>query len=244
MFLTAGYPSLTETARLVWMIEEAGADIVELGVPFSDPIADGPTIQASSKAALEKGTSLKKILHAVREIRTRSEVPIILFSAYNPFLKYGLGKIVRDARAVGADGFLAADLPPEEGDEFAALCKREDMMLVFLAAPTTSDERLKKIARKSTGFIYYISLKGVTGEQSVIPKDVSRHIAELKKITAKPVAVGFGVSKPEQVKMLSRHSDGIVVGSALIKVIREHEGKKTLTSAVKTFVRSLAAPLK
>ncbi|MFH0794828.1 MAG: tryptophan synthase subunit alpha, partial [bacterium] len=163
LYLTGGFPDLKTTQKLLPVLEEAGCDLIELGVPFSDPIADGPTIQAASQSALQTGTTLSKLLEVVSRFRERSQIPLILFSAYNPFHKFGLEQVAQEARSAGADGFLAADLPVEESEEFRSICLENDMCLIYLVAPTSPPERKKLIASKASGFLYYVSLKGVTG---------------------------------------------------------------------------------
>jgi tryptophan synthase alpha chain len=243
IYLTAGFPSLDATKRLIVALETSGTDLLELGVPFSDPIADGPTIQRSSAHALRHGTTLSAILHLVREVRSTVTMPIVLFSAYNPFVQYGLERLVGDAKDSGIDGFLAPDLPPEEAKNFERLCRRHDLKLVFLIAPTTPAERKKLIAAKSTGFIYYISTKGVTGARSRMSGDLARHVGEIKTYSDKPVAVGFGVSTPEHVRAVARVADGIVVGSALIDLIARNAQSTTLEQKVSRFVRDLKKPI-
>ena len=240
LFLSAGFPSLEFTAELLPKLCDWGCDLIELGIPFSDPIADGPTIQAASTEALAAGATVRGILELIPPMREKTATPLILFTAFNPLLKYGLEEIVRDAKTAGADGFLVADLPPEEGEEFAALCAGQDMALVYLIAPTSSPERRKTIVEKSTGFIYYIARRGVTGARQALDDDLEEQVGKISALTDKPVAVGFGVSEPEHVRQVARFADGIVVGSALIDTVR----RACLTSdplpQIEAYVRSLA----
>jgi len=242
-FLTGGYPDMPTSADLAVAIAEAGADLIELGVPFSDPIADGPTIQRSSKFALDRGATLKKILEVVRSIREKTEVPLLLFGALNPFLRYGIEKIVADAKTAGADGFLIPDCPPEESEQIETLCRENEMSLVYLAAPTSPPERHRMIAEHTTGFLYYVAQKGVTGARSELPSDLLEQLEQLRSVSEKPIAVGFGISKPEHVAHVAQAADGVIVGSALIDVISEHEGNPDLLAKTKEYIASLAAAL-
>jgi tryptophan synthase alpha chain len=243
IYLTAGFPSLAATEKLIAVLQQSGVDLLELGVPFSDPIADGPTIQRSSADALRHGTTLARIIHLVQKVRPTISMPIILFSAYNPFVQYGLARLVRDAEHAGVDGFLAPDLPPEEAAQFRRLCHQRNLKLVFLIAPTTPPTRKKRIAQLSSGFIYYISSKGVTGARRRLSSDLARQVREIKKHSDKPVAVGFGVSKPEHVRAVASIADGIVVGSALIDLISRNASSKSLDRVVGRFVRDLKKPI-
>jgi len=239
-YITAGFPDLERTEQILALLDEKGADLIELGIPFSDPIADGPTIQKSSSEALSAGTRLASILEIVRNFRTRSDLPLLLFSAYNPLYRYGLEKIADDAKEAGADGFLVPDLPPEESGEFEAICRERDLPLVYLVAPTTPPDRRELIASRSRGFIYYISLKGVTGAREQLAADLEGEVAELRRHTRLPIAVGFGISKPEHVRQVARIADGIVVGSALVKKIDQLRHAPDWREKLGDFVASLA----
>jgi len=239
IFLTAGDPDLKTTVGLVRELEKSGADLIELGIPFSDPLADGPVIQKASLRSLKAGTTVKKILNAVGKIRKYSEIPIVLFTAYNPIFKYGIKKIVQDAKCAGADGFLVPDLPPEESGELLQLSKAQGLKMIFLLAPTTKKERIKYIAKKSSGFLYYISLMGVTGAREKLANTIKKNVMEIKKITNKPVVVGFGVSKPEHIRKISKYTDGIVVGSAVVRLIEKYGKQKRVFKKVGDFVKSL-----
>jgi len=239
IFLTAGDPDLKTTVGLVRELEKSGADLIELGIPFSDPLADGPVIQKASLRSLNAGTTVKKILNAVSEIRKYSDIPIVLFTAYNPIFKYGIKKIVQDAKCMGADGFLVPDLPPEESNELLRLSKAQGLKMIFLLAPTTKKERIKYIANKGSGFLYYISLMGVTGARESLARTIKEKVREIKSITNKPIVVGFGVSRPEHAKEVSRYADGVVVGSAVVKLIEKYGKQKRVFKEVGDFVKGL-----
>ncbi len=246
LYLTAGFPDLGHTARLLPALERAGADLIELGVPFSDPIADGPTIQKASVRALKAGTTLKKTLETLRAAREGGlRAPVILFGAYNPFLHYGLEAVARAAAKAGADGFLAPDLSLEEADEFQHAVEADGLDLVFLAAPTTPDARLRAIAQRTRGFLYCVALKGVTGARSSLDASVGPYLDRARAAAGTtPVAIGFGISKPEQVRDLRDRCDAIVVGSALITTIEKAaDGGRDPVEAAAQFTRSLAQAL-
>ena len=238
-YITAGDPSLKVTERLMPVLEKSGVDLIELGIPFSDPLADGPTIQRASQRALKKGVDLKSILKMVRSVRGKISLPLVFMTYYNPILHYGLKKFIKDAKLAGVDGVIVPDLPPEEAVLLSSLTKTNDFSTIFLAAPTSTKGRLKKISKKSTGFIYYVSLTGVTGARKRLPSDIVKHVESLKRVTKKPVCVGFGISNPKQARKISRLADGIIVGSAIIKIIENNIGKKDLDKKVKSFVGSI-----
>jgi tryptophan synthase alpha chain len=221
-FLTAGDPSLDRTVEVAAELERAGVDVLELGVPFSDPLADGPVIQRSSERALGRGVVLADVIEAVRRIRRTSELPLLLFSYVNPLLRYGLGRLARDAREAGVDGVLATDLPPEEADEWLGVAREAGLDTVFLAAPTSPPERLRRVAEASRGFVYAVSRTGVTGERQALSDDARPLVERLKALSPEPVALGFGISTPEQVKAAAEVADGVVVGSALVRFLEEH----------------------
>ena len=243
-YLTAGYPQLSATVGLLRALERGGADMIELGVPFSDPIADGPTIQASCAESLRQGTTLAAVLDMVREFRRESQTPIVLFGSYNPFLRYGLERLARDASAVGADGLLIPDLPVEEGDEAASVLRGAGLDVVFLVAPTTPLERKRLICAKSSGFVYYISVKGVTGARESLAFELEQPLAELRTVTTLPVAVGFGIATPAQAAAVGRLADGVIVGSALVKLVGEHAGSPDLPVVVEQYMRAMKEPLR
>ena len=228
-YITAGDPDLAATSRYVRCLERAGTDIVELGVPFSDPVADGPTNQKAAERALKNGTSLADILLLVKKMRVESvSVPIVLFSYFNPILKYGLEKFATDANAAGVNGVLIVDLPPEEATQYVDLMKRTDVETIFLASPTTSSERIKEIEKASTGFIYYVSRTGVTGTEKSPSQEVGERLQSLKKIVSKPIGVGFGISTPETARAVASEAEGVIVGSALVNIIAQHKDTETI----------------
>ncbi len=241
LFMTAGFPDMETTEKIIATIEESGCDILELGVPFSDPVADGPTIQAASSEALKAGATLDKILTMVEKIRERSELPILLFGACNPFYHYGLDNLGPRAKAAGVDGFLVPDVPLEEGEELETMCGAHGFSLVYLVAPTTPRERMEESVRRGSGFVYYISMKGVTGSSIKIDPELKTHVAELKSIAAPmPVAIGFGVKTPEHAKAVAEIADAVIVGSQLIRVVDENRSNTdAMLKAVADFTRSL-----
>ncbi len=238
-FITAGYPNLKITGRLVLEFARLGVDVVELGVPFSDPLADGPLIQAASGAALRKKVNLPKILKLVREIRKDTQIPICLMTYFNPIFCFGEKKFVEEAVLSGVDGVIIPDLPPEEGRLFIAAAGKKGLDVICFISPTTSRARIKYISRIVKGFIYYVSLTGVTGPREGLSTGLVAHLKAIKRITAKPVCVGFGISNTRQIRQLYRHADGVIVGSAIIKKIRENIKSPGLVRRVGSFVRSL-----
>jgi tryptophan synthase alpha chain len=220
-YITAGDPSFDATLKYVLALAEAGADIVELGVPFSDPLADGPTIQRASERALKAGASLAGVLDLVRRIRQSSEVPLVLFSYYNPILQMGLEKFASAAASAGADGVLATDLTPEESEDYRRILAAHHLDTIFLGAPTSTDERLAKIAHCSSGFLYLISRTGVTGAKDALPDDLPALVRRARSVTQLPIAVGFGISLPGHVSVLGGLADAAVVGSALVSEIEK-----------------------
>jgi tryptophan synthase alpha chain len=239
-YITAGDPSLRGTKRLVSALEEAGVDIIELGIPFSDPLADGPTIQAASQRALKKGTNLNKVFALVRTLRKKTGIPIAFMTYYNPVLKHSLKGFVRDCVSSGVDGVIIPDLPYEEAGELIRLSRRTGLATIFLLAPTSPEARVRAVARLSRGFIYYVSLTGVTGARKTLEPEVASRCAFVKSLTGKPVAVGFGVSTPAQAGSVARIADGVIVGSAIVKVIEDKLRSKDLVRKVSTFAKSLA----
>lgn len=223
-FLTAGDPSLDRVEEIA--VESRSIDVLELGVPFSDPLADGPVIQRSSERALAKGTTLRQVLDLAGRIRKRSEIPLLLFTYFNPLLKVGLEQAASLAASAGVDGVLVTDLPPEEAGPWCEAAWKEGLDTVFLAAPTSSEERLRKVAAASRGFVYAVSRTGVTGEQQALSGDAEPLTRQLKALTPVPIALGFGISTPEQVRAASKVADGVVVGSALVRFLeKEPNGK-------------------
>ena len=245
-FLTAGDPDLATTGELLHAMAAGGADLIELGVPFSDPIADGPVIQRASTRALASGTHLSSILRLVARHRDRLNVPILLFSYYNPILARGVDSFAEQAAASGVDGILCVDLPPDEGesDGFIAAMRQQGLDTVFLLAPTSTKERVRKISQHSTGFVYYVARVGVTGARDALPKELIKEARRMRRKLVQPLAVGFGVTSPEQVKALGKVADGVVVGSELVRLIEEKAGDPDLPSLVEQRVRELSAPLR
>jgi len=239
-YVTAGYPDLATTEQVIDILAGEGADLIELGIPFSDPIADGPTIQAASHVALERGVTVTAILELAARLRARHpRLALLFFTAYNPVFHRGDATFVAEAAAAGVDGLLVPDLPPEEAGDLRQAAAAAGLCVVFLVAPTTTPARAEKIAAASTGFIYYISLKGVTGARASLPPDLEEKVSALRRIAAKPVAVGFGVAEPEQARAIAQFADGVVVGSALIKLIGEDPQDAGREGRLRPFVRSL-----
>jgi tryptophan synthase alpha chain len=238
-YITAGDPSLEASERIVLALAEAGADVVELGVPFSDPLADGPTIQRASERALRGGATLAGVLELVRRIRAKSEAPLVLFSYFNPVLQMGAEKFAVAAAEAGADGVLITDLTPEEGGEFRRTVRARELDTIFLAAPTSTDERLKLLADASSGFLYLISRTGVTGAKDSLPEDLPALVRRVRAVTALPIAVGFGISLPGHVSVLGGLADAAVVGSALVTEIERAGSADAAARAVAEKVRSL-----
>ncbi len=241
-YITAGDPHIEITRDLVFALEKAGADVIELGVPFSDPIADGPVIQRGTERALTQGISLRNVLQLGADIRKRSEVPLLMFSYYNPLFKYGLDRLARDAAAAGYDGVLATDLTVEESHEFVQTMHRTGLNTIFLVAPTSSPERMKKIAEASNGFLYAVSRTGVTGERQELDGDLQQFLTTLRTHTSAPIAVGFGISTPQHVRAVWSQADGAVVGSAIVREIERNIGRPDLVERVAAFARWLAHP--
>jgi len=240
-FITAGDPDLKTTEELVLGLEGAGVDIIELGIPFSDPLSDGPIIQASFLRALNKGTTVKKILETVKRLRLKTSIPIVLMSSYNPILRFGEEKFVKACANAGVDGLIIPDLPPEESKNLCRLAEQYDIATIFFVAPTSQDERIEANTKASGGFVYYVSLTGITGTQKALAPSVVKQINHIKCFTQKPVCAGFGISTPQQVKDIGRAADGVIVGSAIVKKIEECRGKPDMVAIVTRYVRSLCA---
>lgn len=238
-YLTAGDPCLERTPCLVAALERGGVDLIELGVPFSDPIADGPVIQRASERALLAGASLRKILGVAAEIRRHSDVPLLLFSYLNPVLRYGIEAAARDAAEAGVDGFLLTDLSVEEAAPYVALLRGRGLDTVFLAAPTSTAERLELVARHSSGFVYLVSRTGVTGERESLSEAIGPLVAAMRRVTDLPLAVGFGISRPDQVAAVARLADGVVVGSAFVKLVERLGEDARLESELENLARQL-----
>jgi tryptophan synthase alpha chain len=238
-YITAGDPSLDATHKFVLALAEAGADVIELGVPFSDPLADGPTIQRASERALKSGTTLAGVLELVRRIRASSQVPLVLFSYYNPILQMGLEKFAAGAAQAGADGVLATDLTPEESENYRRILHSQQLDTIFLAAPTSTDERLKTIAACTSGFLYIISRTGVTGAKDSLPDELPGLLRRAHQFTNLPVAVGFGISLPGHVSVLGGLADAAVVGSALVSEIEKASTPEAAAAALGDRVQKL-----
>ncbi|MFQ5848268.1 MAG: tryptophan synthase subunit alpha [Candidatus Methylomirabilales bacterium] len=238
-FVTAGDPDLAATRELAWAFEEAGADLLEIGVPFSDPLADGATIQRASQRALQHGVTLKRAIGLVEEIRAKSRMPMILMSYVNPILRMGVEEFAGRAADAGVDGIIIPDLPPEEAQELHYRCAACAVHTIFLAAPTSPETRLRRIVESSEGYIYYVSLRGVTGARASLEADLEGSLARLRRLTDKPIAVGFGISTAAQVSQVARLADGVIVGSAVVECIERSAGTSQMVGDVAGFVRSL-----
>lgn len=244
VFLSAGDPSLDATDALVLAMAESGADIIEIGVPFSDPIADGPRIQASSERGLRAGASLRRILARVDTLRSKLEQPIVLMGYANPFFAMGPERFAADARDVGVDGIIVPDLPPEEGASFFRTVNDAGIDNILLAAPTTSEARMKLLAERSRGFLYYVSLSGVTGARDSLAEGIASRVALARRLGDLPVCVGFGISTPEQAREVGTYADGVVVGSAIVDRIEAASSTDEAVDSVAKFVSELKAALR
>ncbi len=238
-YLTAGYPDLGATREIVPALDRAGVDVLELGIPFSDPTADGPVIQAASRAALINGVNVPKILDLVADLRRSTQMPVVLFSYYNPIFVYGTERFARQAASAGADGVLVVDLPAEEAGELKESTDEAGLDFITLIAPTTGSERTKAMVKGASGFIYYISLTGVTGTGAPVIDEVRDRVALIKQSSDLPVVAGFGITNPAQAGEIAPAADGIVVGSAFVRLVGQQAGKPDLGRAVETFARSL-----
>jgi tryptophan synthase alpha chain len=240
-YITAGDPSLDATKKFVLALAQAGADVIELGIPFSDPLADGPTIQRASERALKSGTTLASVIDLVRQIRQSSEVPVVLFSYYNPVLQMGLEKFAAAASAAGSDGVLITDLTPEESDDHRRILSAHHLDTIFLGAPTSTDDRLAKIAAASSGFLYLISRTGVTGAKDSLSEELPALLRRVRKATQLPIAVGFGISLPGHVSVLGGLADAAVVGSALVSEIENATAQDHSLAAITRAADALSA---
>lgn len=242
-FITAGDPDLQTTRALVLEMAARGADLIELGIPFSDPLADGPTIQAASNRALQGGVHLAEVMELAGLLRTETDIPLILMGYYNPILQYGLDRTAREAAALGVDGFIIPDLPPEEGGMWRRAAMAAGVAPIFLAAPTSGPERIKRLGQLTRGFLYYVSVTGITGARTALPDDLVAALRQVRTLVKCPVAVGFGISTAEQVKWLAPYVDGIVVGSAIVQRVAKLRGRE-LIQEVGDFIAALKAPLR
>ncbi|TAK59084.1 MAG: tryptophan synthase subunit alpha [Bacteroidetes bacterium] len=242
-FVTAGFPTLEITVPLVVELAKAGADVIELGIPFSDPVADGPIIQASSEIALRNGITLNKTLEMARQIRQQSDVPLVFMGYANPIFSMGLENFLSSCHAIGIDGVIIPDLPLEESEEYRMLAKQNNVSTIFLAAPTTSNERLKLLDEASTGFLYCVSVTGVTGERQQISIQAKEFLTRARTcVKNNPLFVGFGISTPEDAQQIAQYADGIIIGSALVKILQNAPLRQAVSDAV-TFVKSIRKAL-
>ena len=238
-YVTGGDPDLARSIEILRALDRAGSDVIEVGVPFSDPLADGPVNQEAAQRALINDVTLEDILACVKSLRTKTQIPIMLFTYYNPVLAYGADALAADAKESGVDGILCVDLPPEEATEYRASFAAQGLDTVFLLAPTSTDERVKLIAEATSGFCYYVSRTGVTGEQSSIESSVQPMVEKIKSLTDVPVAIGFGISNPDQAREIAGYGDGVVVGSAIVRMIGELGDTPDTAKKVGAFVKTL-----
>ncbi|OGU18385.1 MAG: tryptophan synthase subunit alpha [Geobacteraceae bacterium GWC2_53_11] len=225
-FVTAGDPDLSATEEIIYLLEDAGSDVIELGVPFSDPMADGPTIQLSSERALAAGTTLHGILELVKKVRTRSQIPLILMGYLNPVHAYGYENFCRDAAEAGVDGVLLVDMPPEESRELTVPAKKYGLDVIFLLTPTSDAARIATVNRLGSGFVYYVTVTGVTGARSSVSGTLAQELAKVKQTVFLPVMAGFGISTPEQASEVGQMADGVVVGSAIVRLFEQFSGEE------------------
>jgi len=244
VYLTAGDPSLSVTKKLIFGMEKAGVDILEIGVPFSDPTADGPVIQAASQRALKAGTTLQGVLDLVAEARKVSEIPIVLFGYFNPIFAYGVKKFAHAAHSAGVDGVLVVDLPYEEAKELRNYTDVIGIDFISLIAPTTGKERLTKIAAEAMGFLYYISITGITGTAAPKINNIKIEVGKIRKTTNLPIAVGFGISKPQQARDIACFADGVVIGSAVVRLIDENKNNRDLIKIVSDYASVIKKELR
>jgi tryptophan synthase alpha chain len=237
-YIMAGDPNVARTKEMVRILEECGADIVELGVPFSDPLADGPTIQKAAQRSLAEGVTIGRVIELVADLRAVTQIPIVLMTYYNLIFKYGEERFARDAAAGGIDGMIVPDLPPDEAANLLRFSRKAGLDLIFLLAPTSTEERIKKVSRASGGFIYYVSITGITGAKLSLDSSIESHIARIRAVTGKPMAVGFGISTPEEASAVSRFADGVIVGSAIVKRVGDSDKE------IRSYLRSLRSAIR
>ena len=240
-YIAAGDPNLDITKELLLELQSSGSDIIELGIPFSDPIADGPTIQKAGVRALNSGTTVKKIYEMLKSIKKEMVTPLVLMTYFNPVLKYGIERFIRDFKEAGVDGIIVPDLPPDEADDFIGIAERYFFDTIFLLAPTSNHGRIKRVSKASHGYIYYVSVLGVTGARASLSFKLSKNIKIIKKVTKTPVCVGFGISTPEQVSQVASMAEGVIVGSAIIKVIENNLDNPSLVKRVGEFTKQLVS---
>jgi len=239
IYIGAGDPDLGTTCKLAEAFSDVGVDVLELGVPFSDPLADGPVNQLSAQRGLASGTTPARVLETVRAIRSVSQIPLVLYIYYNLMHRRGVAQFVREAASAGVDGLLVLDLPPEEGGEYLRLMREAGMSAIHLVAPTTPEDRIARIARTASGFIYCVSREGVTGIQNQVSQHVPRLVASVRRHTDLPIAVGFGISNPDQARAVAAHADAVVVGSAVVRLVDTHAATPDVVGKVREFVSSL-----
>jgi tryptophan synthase alpha chain len=244
VYIGAGDPDLEATRRLALAFDRAGVDVLELGVPFSDPLADGPVNQLAAQRGLESGTTPQRVLKTVAAIRRNSQIPIVLYIYFNLIHRVGLEPFIKAAARAGVDGLLVLDLPPEESDRYESLMRQAGLCHIYLVAPTTPEERMEFIVRRGAGFIYYVSREGVTGMQTRVAANLAQQVDKIRAHTSLPVAVGFGISNPRQAKLVATSADAVVVGSAVVNQIAEHGKSNDLVKRVSAFVKSLAEAVK
>ena len=243
-YLTVGYPDMVTFMKLVTALENFGADLIELGVPFSDPVADGLTIQRTSEVALKQKINLKKSFLLAKELSKKSNIPLIFMSYYNPIYHYGLQKFAHDCKKTGISGVIIPDLPPEEATPLKNNLKQDNVNLIFLIAPTSPQERMRMISKESQGFIYYVSLTGVTGAREKLSGTIKSSLHKIYRFTKKPICVGFGISKPSQAREIGKYSDGIIIGSALLNIVERYKNKRGLIKEVEKFTSEIKVALR
>ena len=230
-YVTVGYPSIEATLKVVPLLAESGCDIVELGIPFSDPMADGATIQRASFKALENGVTTSLCLDIAKKLSKKTPIPLVFMTYFNPIYQYGLEKFCHDCVASGIDGLIVPELPPEEGDELGNLAGKSGVDLIYFLAPTSVEERIKMVANKARGFIYLVSIAGVTGARNELPPDLGKFISRVKQLAKQPVCVGFGISTPEQAARIAQTADGVIIGSKLIQLLETDDAAMTATQS-------------
>ena len=238
-YVVAGDPNIARTHDIILALDRAGVDVIELGIPFSDPLADGPSIQLGSQRALANGVSVQEVLDLVAKVRLNSDIPIVLMTYFNPVMRFGVERFAMEASKAGADGVIQTDLTPEEANEWVALARAHDLDTIFLVAPTSTEARIQVVSGMATGFVYAVSRTGVTGARSSVPAELPEMISRIRKSTSTPVCVGFGISSAEHVSVISQYADGVVVGSALVDLIGKTGDIDELGSVVEVFARDL-----
>lgn len=238
-YICYGDPDIKVTEKLITLLSNNGVDMIELGYPFSDPLADGPTIQEATQNSLKHEITVEKYLSTVKKIRNKTEIPLIIMTYYNIIFNYGINKFIEKASEVGLDGAIVPDLPVEESSKFVDFSSKRQFRLIHLISPATSKERMKKIVNKSTGFIYYVSLTGVTGARKKLSDVIETDVRFLKSLTSKPICVGFGISKPDHVKKIKKFADGIIVGSAILNILHENFPPRDIYDKVRKFVQKM-----